>query len=251
MRQSLIRNPAPDATRGGQCKKTELKPRGTQGCDDLHHTGPDTSLAFQGPQLYRLVGKVNEAQTRRSAITQPVDPPAPRSDTRRRILDAAQDLAHCAGPGNLSLDAVAARAGVSKGGLLYHFPSKNRLMEALVEDYLHRFDAALSAEESTKRPDAAICAYIAQFLTERKHDAPPASGLLAALAEDPDMLAPIRRFERDFLTRIRANASDPQMATLAFLAIQGIRAMELLNTKVLDSREEDALMTWLKDRLAP
>lgn len=140
---------------------------------------------------------------------------------------------------------------MSKGGLLYHFPSKNRLMEALVEDYLSRFDAALTAEEGTGRPDAAIRAYIAQFLTERKHDAPPPSGLLAALAEDPDMLAPVRRFERDFLTRIRANATDPQMATLAFLAIHGLRAMDLLNTRVLDRAEEDALTDWLKARLAP
>jgi AcrR family transcriptional regulator len=182
--------------------------------------------------------------------TPAADSATPRGDTRRRILDAAQDLAHCTGPGNLSLEAVAARAGVSKGGLLYHFPSKNRLMEALVEDFLSRFDAALSSEEATGRPDAAIRAYIAQFQTERSHAAKPASGLLAALAEDPDMLAPVRRFERDFLTRIRANAADPQMATLAFLAIQGIRAMELLNTQVLDRAEEDALMGWLNTRLS-
>ncbi len=32
-----------------------------------------------------------------------------------------------------TLDAVAARAGVSKGGLLYHFPSKSALFDALTE----------------------------------------------------------------------------------------------------------------------
>ena len=138
---------------------------------------------------------------------------------------------------------------MSKGGLLYHFPSKNRLMEALVEDFLSRFDAVLTAEERTGRKDAAIRAYLGQFLTERQRDARPPAGLLAAFAEDPGMLAPVRRYERDFLTRIRANASDPQMATLAFLAIQGIRAMELMNTQVLDSDEETALMAWLKAKL--
>ncbi|MFN3824053.1 MAG: TetR/AcrR family transcriptional regulator [Pseudorhodobacter sp.] len=176
-------------------------------------------------------------------------PAAARGDTRRRILDAAQSLAHCTGAGSLSLDAVAAKAGVSKGGLLYHFPSKNRLMQALVEDYLGKFDAALSAQESTGLPDAAIRAYIGHFQTERQHDKPPPSGLLAALAEDPDMLAPVRRHERGFLRRIRANATDPQMATLAFLAIHGLRAMDLLNTRVLDRDEESAVLDWLHDRL--
>jgi AcrR family transcriptional regulator len=140
---------------------------------------------------------------------------------------------------------------VSKGGLLYHFPSKSRLMQALVEDFLSRFDAALTAEEKTGRPDAVIRAYIAQFQTERQCGTPPPSGLLAALAEDPGMLDPVRRHERDFLTRIRANATDPQMATLAFLAIQGIRSMELLNTQVLDRREEDAMINWLSQHLSP
>ena len=185
----------------------------------------------------------------RCPIDKTADPILTRGDTRRRILDAAQELARSTGPGNLSLDAVAAKAGVSKGGLLYHFPSKNRLMEALVEDHLSRFDAALSAQEKTGRPDAAICAYIAQFMAERQCGTPPPSGLLAALAEDPGMLDPVRRQERDFLGRIRANASDPQMATLAFLAIQGLRAMELLNTQVLDRTEEAELVDWLRQRL--
>lgn len=180
----------------------------------------------------------------------PSHSPAARGQTRRRILDAAQDLARTTGPGNLSLDAVAAAAGVSKGGLLYHFPSKSKLMEAVVEDFLSRFDAALSAEEKTGRPDAAIRAYIAQFRSERQCGTPPPSGLLAALVEDPGMLDPVRRFERDFLARIRANAADPDMATLAFMAIQGIRSMELLNTQVLDHNEENALLDWLTGRLS-
>lgn len=122
-------------------------------------------------------------------------------------------------------------------------------MEALVEDYLQRFDTAIRQEERSGGRNAAIRAYIAQFLTDRQRLAQPHSGLLAALAKDPELLAPVRRNERDFLNRIRSTADDTQMATLAFLAIQGIRAMELLNTKVVDAQEEAALIDWLKARL--
>lgn len=149
----------------------------------------------------------------------------------------------------LSLDAVAAKAGVSKGGLLYHFPSKSLLMAALVEDYIARYDHALSAEERTGQRDSVIRAYIAQFRAERECGTPPSSGLLAALAEDPQMLDPVRRHESDFLARIRANASDPHLATLAFLALQGLRAMELLNIRVLDHTDEDAVLDGLMERL--
>jgi AcrR family transcriptional regulator len=168
--------------------------------------------------------------------------------TRRRILDAAQDLALCAGAGNLSLDAVAERAGVSKGGLLYHFPTKARLLEALVADYLGRFDAALSAEEKNAAPDAVIRAYLAQFVKERTRSAEPAAGLLAAFAEDPDLLAPVQRYETSFLDRIRANASDPHMATLIFFALHGMRAMDMFNIRVLDPEAEAGMLDWIASR---
>ncbi len=170
--------------------------------------------------------------------------------TRDRILAAAEALARSAGPGNLSLDAVARDAGVSKGGLLYHFPSKARLLEALVEDFLSRFDRALRAEADSGRRDALILAYVDLFLKERRLGAPPPSGLVAALAEDPQMLDPVRRFERDFLDRIRANATDPALATLGFLAVHGIRTMELLNVRVVEEQEISEVVAWLRERLA-
>ena len=49
-----------------------------------------------------------------------------------RLLDAAEAVLMRQGIASLTLDAVAAEAHMSKGGLLHHFPSKDRLVEALV-----------------------------------------------------------------------------------------------------------------------
>ena len=58
----------------------------------------------------------------------------PRTDSARdRILVAYEDLLIEAGERGATLDAVAARAGVSKGGLLYHFGSKDALTEGMIE----------------------------------------------------------------------------------------------------------------------
>ena len=171
------------------------------------------------------------------------------ADTKRRLLEAAEALARRLGPGNLSLDAVAAEAGVSKGGLLYHFPSKAKLLEALVEHHLSKLDAILRAEEATGRPNAAITAYLNQFLQDSERQKAPASGLLAALAENPQLLEPVRRRERDFLARIRADATDPDFATVAFLVIHALRAMKMLGTEVLDDTEARALINWLGHEL--
>lgn len=56
---------------------------------------------------------------------------------RDRILVAYEDLLIEAGERGATLDAVAARAGVSKGGLLYHFGSKDALTEGFLERLQH------------------------------------------------------------------------------------------------------------------
>ncbi len=68
------------------------------------------------------------------------------SDTRDRILDALETLLLERGAGQVTLEAVAATAQVSKGGLLYHFKSKDALLAGLVR--------RLGERAGTQRADA-------------------------------------------------------------------------------------------------
>jgi AcrR family transcriptional regulator len=56
----------------------------------------------------------------------------PRPSSRARILDALEEIVIEHGVAAVTLDAVCARAGVSKGGLLYHFDSRQALFEGLL-----------------------------------------------------------------------------------------------------------------------
>lgn len=53
--------------------------------------------------------------------------------THDRLLDAFEALLVSGGSPAATLDAVAAKASVSKGGLLYHFPSKDDLVTGMLE----------------------------------------------------------------------------------------------------------------------
>ncbi|HEY1101128.1 MAG TPA: TetR/AcrR family transcriptional regulator [Myxococcota bacterium] len=70
---------------------------------------------------------------------------------RQTLLDVAAAVAVRIGPGRITLDLVASEAGVSKGGLLHHFPSKQALLTALFEASIvsidARIDAALAADD--------------------------------------------------------------------------------------------------------
>jgi len=74
-------------------------------------------------------------------------------DTRRIIVDAATTLVAQRGSA-VSIAEIAAAAGVSKGGLLYHFPTKEDLLRAgaleLFESFRTRvYDAAQHEPEGT------------------------------------------------------------------------------------------------------
>ena len=55
----------------------------------------------------------------------------------------------------MTLDGVAQAAGVSKGGLLYHFPSKESLLGALAQRYVESMEHCIEAAKSElERGDA-------------------------------------------------------------------------------------------------
>ncbi|MDH6232284.1 AcrR family transcriptional regulator [Mesorhizobium soli] len=64
---------------------------------------------------------------------------ARRLEPKERLFDAAIYVALENGFGKVTLDAIARRAGVSKGGLLHHFATKKDLIRAMLK---HFADAA-------------------------------------------------------------------------------------------------------------
>jgi TetR/AcrR family transcriptional regulator, transcriptional repressor for nem operon len=60
----------------------------------------------------------------------------PRTDTRERILHAAQDAVLAKGFDATSVEELAAAVEISRAGFFYHFPDKNALAHALIERHI-------------------------------------------------------------------------------------------------------------------
>lgn len=159
--------------------------------------------------------------------------------TKEKILQAAAEIAKEVGPVHLSLDAVARRAGLSKGGLLYSFPTKAKLLEALVEQHVGEFDESLRGEEAKRNhgPDSVVQACIEVYRAEFVCNEPEPSGILAAIANDPGFIEPIRRYNRQLWQRMKENSEDPTLALIAYLTIEGLRSLKLFEMDV-PSRDE-------------
>lgn len=84
-----------------------------------------------------------------------------RPSQRTHFLDVAARLVRDDGAGELTYDRLAQLTGASKGGLLYHFPSKRELVAALLEHTFDRFEAVVEVRAADDtRPFAWAHAYI-------------------------------------------------------------------------------------------
>ena len=131
----------------------------------------------------------------------------------------------------MTLEAVAREAGVSKGGLLYHFPSKEALISGMIGRLIEGFTEALGRELARERGSASgrwLRAYAGASFAEDRWYLEASAGLLVAVAEDPTLLDPLRRGFEEGQRWAERDGIDPAVATLVRLAADGLFFAELL-----------------------
>lgn len=177
-----------------------------------------------------------------------------QNSKRNAILKVACRLVRRHGAANLTLDAVAKEAGVSKGGLLYHFPTKEALIQAALDDFLDRFDSETDAEASSNPTldNRWAQAYLIKTFDIDKDDLEMSFGILAAASNQPAMLDPMRERYVLWQSRMTAECKDPVEATVARLAADGLFFCELFGFAPLEPNlRSDVLaylMTMVKNR---
>lgn len=156
--------------------------------------------------------------------------------TRERILDAATDLFGVRGVDAVSLDVIAAEVGVAKQTLLYWFPSKDDLVQAVlvgaVQELTIGIEAAIraSTDDPLDRIDSVVRAVFRPAVRR-----PALLGLVREVSRLPaesgdrlaDTLAPLVARAVGYLQaemeRGRLRQADPRIiAALAYATVTGI-----------------------------
>jgi AcrR family transcriptional regulator len=181
-----------------------------------------------------------------------------RSETflRGALLDAAEAVVARQGVANLTFDAVAAEAGMSKGGLLYHFPTKDRLIEAMVKRAAENWRACWmgSYENEPEGPGRMTrgllkhCLSNAQSWTEQLRRSSYA--VFAALAQNPSLIEPMRTTYSDLHRRIAEDGLPPGVGEAVVTAIDGLWLYWVLGLVPVDQDLMNRLRAALEEMLA-
>jgi TetR/AcrR family transcriptional repressor of nem operon len=107
--------------------------------------------------------------------------PAPSTEAARAILDVAEQLAQTRGYNGFSYADIAAKLGVTKASLHYHFPSKAELGRALIARYHTVFGAALETiDQQAANPTEKLRRYVGLYDAVIRNDRMCLCGMLAA-----------------------------------------------------------------------
>lgn len=182
------------------------------------------------------------------------------TNARDTILAAATRLISREGARRLTLDAVAAEARLSKGGLLYHFASKDDLIRGLVETLVAQFDAEVETISVPGTPGAWTRAYLdatakapvpgtqahAPGASPGHGPALTSSGIAAAVANNPALLEPVRQAYRRWQQNLESDGIDPVDATIVRLACDGLWFSDLIGLDPLPEFLSHAVVSRLR-----
>lgn len=171
-----------------------------------------------------------------------------REDRPTIILDAAEQLIRRSGTRTLTIDAVAAEAQLSKGGMLHHFASKDALITALAERKLRVIKDDIARREAGQPCGAsavplALIAHARQVYCDE--DGFPRALLLAS-ADNPEAFAGFNDFLREQLAKVEAPSGSPSNGAVITFATLGLLLSRTLGFHTLEGEELERLFDALE-----
>jgi len=119
-------------------------------------------------------------------------------EARKKVLNASRQIVEERGAGALTYDEISSVSGVTRGGITYHFPTKQSLLSALVENDSEQWQQL----EDELKPDgladdaAKLIAVLRSWTNDRPERRRFVAGMLSAVTLDPPILDPVRETER-------------------------------------------------------
>lgn len=186
-------------------------------------------------------------------------PEVPATDTRSRLLAAAREVICEVGLKPARMEDIAARAGVSRAAVYYHFNTKGDLATAIFDDVLRRLTITVRAALADGPLDGVIDATVRFFadqaalgrllITDMALPADPAQ----FFARHRDVLLGLlrRRIAADIAAG-RVRSMDPDVAARAVLGLMRVAPVELICNEAADQNHlTTELSEFLRQAIAP
>ena len=157
---------------------------------------------------------------------------AGRQSSRDKLIDAALKLVSELGVQQVTIDAVAAAAGVTKGGLIYHFKTRDELLGAMLERMMGELNTRIGSRKA--HAVGASIQGLVLALAEETFDMPEdqrriLSNMLAASSTYPHLMGPAQSLFSNVYGELGSSGPHAGRALLLAAALDGFSLLELMN----------------------
>lgn len=168
-----------------------------------------------------------------------------RASSRARLLDAAADIVSKQGVQQLTIDAVAQAANVTKAGLIYHFKTRDDLLAALVNRMIGELDVLVrppTAPGATPPDPKDALIQLERETFEMPEDRRRLmTNLLSAVLSHPHLIAPAQGLYARTYDWLAGSGEQAGQVMILALALDAIALLELLNLHRFTPQQRDAL----------
>ena len=170
-----------------------------------------------------------------------------RKNSYNNILNAAEAVVLKVGAAHMTLDSVARKVGMSKGGLLYNFPTKEILLKAMISRLIRDFEEKRIKKLAKMKagPAREIKAHILSVLTRDRRTDRSSAALLAAVAYNPKLVEPIRKDSLKFMSEITTPVLGFERTAIILLATMGLHLQEILRVSCLNDKQRKGIIAEL------
>lgn len=187
---------------------------------------------------------------------------AKETDVRGKVCLAAIKLAADEGILAVTLDGVAKAAGLSKGGLIYHFPSKELLLKGMVAHFGQQVEELLQTRmEQDPEPRFRLARTFLDCAFGPAPDSPPWPGeldpalmnrfilsLLSAAVHHPNVLKPLQELGHRLQQQLLAQGDAGLEELLIWLAVDGLFFWQFVGLIRPEDPRHKQIEHFLRDR---
>lgn len=142
---------------------------------------------------------------------------------RESILEAVSRVVARDGMSRTTVEAIAAEAGMSKGGVLHHFPNKKNMLMAMIDLYEIRFRERRGRilETLPDTPHRQLKATVMLMLADMDNH-PEEVPNLASVLDDEEFCRRVGEMKQRTFREVIAGVPDPEKVALVMYTVDGI-----------------------------
>jgi len=196
-----------------------------------------------------------KAAKRQKTLSIKQSPKLPAEERRDQLLDAAQVLFFKKGYRATTTEAIAHRAGLTKGALYFHFKSKEAIFSKLVQRAIDQFAVAFAPDVNRDLNPGDVLRLLCQIDASRSM--PHTLNLRAEAQKLPRIKAHVNKAVREIIEVVTKSLSPQygrtikqrrQLAVLTFAVHDGLTMGKQMSPDLVDIDEQVRVFTSLFER---